>query len=130
MFCRILPMTHRYSVTNETGENVDASIYIRKKENCEELILIFNNIESKNILIINRSLKSIGLSEGGKKEFIRINSVPFLIQISKKANNYMVINNLINIDLIKKSEFHNTKIVFDTFWEYKKVGKKIVINTK
>lgn len=122
---KLIPQTHDYSVSNETGKSLNTSIYVRKKENNNELILIFNDFETKNVIIINPELKLIGLSEGGRKEFIKINA-SLLFQKSKKADKYMIVNNPIN-DLIKQNSFSNKEIEFDTFLEYKKLGEKIII---
>lgn len=127
MSSQLISQNYNYSVTDEIGKPLNTSVYVRKKENNNyELILIFNDFETKNVIIINPKLKLIGLAEGGRKEFLKINAGSLLFQKSKKADNYMIVNDSIN-DLIKQNSFSNEKIEFDTFLEYKKLGKKIII---
>lgn len=123
---RLIPQSNIYSVTNEDGKALDVSIYLRKNGGYDELILIFNDIETKNVIIIDPNFKLIGLSEGGRKEFIKVSFTSSLYQKSKRADKYMVINNLVN-NLIKTNTFSKNKIEFDTFWEYEQLGKTIVI---
>ena len=81
---RLLPKAKNYSVKNENGKSLNISIYQRKKEKNDELILIFNDFKTDEVIIINSKWKLIGLVEGGRKEFKKI--IIFLNYIKNRKN--------------------------------------------
>lgn len=124
---QLIPQSNNYYITNENGKQIDASIYIRVNNENEELILFFEDVEIENAIIIVPKLELIGLLEGGKKKFTKIDFIHSLLQKSQRASNYTIINNLINNDLIEFYNFTEREIEFNTFWEFDRFGKRIIV---
>ncbi|MBF4517861.1 hypothetical protein IRZ71_15960 [Flavobacterium sp. ANB] len=134
---KALEIEKKYNIVNEANEKIPATLYYRnidvkvgdKIENVYEIVIFFDKeLKMKfNPIVVVPKYKLIGLIEDGERGFVKFGNKVF--QLSDDSNKFTLLNNSAFFDdpPIKKINFEEKSITFNSFEGLKKYGKTIVI---
>jgi hypothetical protein len=132
----ILSKTEMYYTINEKGKEIKAKFYLKQKnlqgDKVKEIIVRFKEGSERDYyLILIPDRKWVGRPNQSKKDYTLILN-KWLYQ-SESGGKFKIINTPDGAgvhQLIEQSNFNNDTIRFNTFDEFEKMGKEIVIVKK
>ena len=137
---KVLKIEKNYTIVNENKKKIPAKLYYRnvdvevggKKENVYEIVVFFDKEFKMKLspIVVIPKYRLIGVIEGGERGFIKFENKVF--QLSEESNKFTSLDNSTFFDNppITEKRFEKDTIIFNSFEELKKHGKKVLLIKK